>query len=155
QAGKCGVALVKQGLLAGTQTAGDCKKKVCDGKGALTTVVDATDKPDDRDPCTQDGCTNGVPSHPFASPNTPCGPTSGLKCDEPGHCVGCSMDTDCGTDEACTSFKCTSGKCAFSYVQNGQGDPPQTAGDCKKAACNGSGSTKEIVDDSDLPKANR
>ena len=45
------------------QIAGDCHKVACDGQGNQVTIIDDADVPGDGEPCTDDLCTNGVPSH--------------------------------------------------------------------------------------------
>jgi hypothetical protein len=62
--GTCGTSFTAAGVAITAQTAGDCKKTVCDGAGGFHEVPDSTDLPNDGNPCTDDLCTAGVPSHP-------------------------------------------------------------------------------------------
>jgi hypothetical protein len=145
------VYLEPQGFLAGPQTAGDCKRVVCDGQGGTMVVVDNTNVPNDGNPCTLDVCTNGQPSNPPTPAGTSCGTM--LVCNGAGACVGCLQNSDCGTSTACASQVCeATGVCAVVYVPSGQGTPSgQTAGNCQKVVCNGSGGTMSIPDDTNVP----
>jgi hypothetical protein len=62
----------------------------------------------------------------------------------------CSSNNDCA-ESACTTATCQSGQCVQTPVARGTAVPTQTAGDCKVAACDGSGGTFDDVDDTDLP----
>jgi hypothetical protein len=151
-ANKCGVTFKPDGFPSSKQTAGDCQRAVCDGQGSLKTVADDNDLPNDSNPCTQDLCTSGVPSHPAAASGIECGQQ--LTCDGAGNCTGCKKDADCGTPTACTSFTCntSTGACSTVYTAKGDGDPGgQTLGDCKKTVCNGQGGTTTVDDDTDVP----
>ena len=147
--------LEPQGFLAGPQTAGDCKRVVCDGQGGTMVVVDDTDVPSDGNPCTLDVCTNGQPSNPPTPADTGCG-TGGtmLVCNGAGACVGCLQNSDCGPSTACAGNVCdtAAGVCAVVYVPSGQGAPSgQVAGTCQKVVCNGSGGTMSVSDDTNVP----
>ncbi|AKU93768.1 Putative secreted sialidase [Labilithrix luteola] len=130
-------------------TLGDCKKSQCDGAGKVVSVNDDTDLPDDKNPCTDDVCTNGVPSHPFKTVGTTCG--TSLVCDGAGNCQGCNQPSDCsGTDDDCSSRTCKAGVCGRAFTKNGTAVTAQTAGDCKKAVCDGAGNVTSVNDDSDI-----
>ncbi|MFS8071964.1 MAG: hypothetical protein ACMG6S_36810, partial [Byssovorax sp.] len=58
----CAVSNVAADGPVTAQTAGDCKKLVCDGKGATKAIDDDADLPDDAKECTTDTCTAGVPA---------------------------------------------------------------------------------------------
>jgi hypothetical protein len=136
--GKCDVAYTKGGVPTVTQVAGDCKKAICDGSGAFSADIDDTDLPDDGNPCTNDVCTNGDPSHTPTGTSTMCGATLKFKCDGKGACAGCANAADCGTNTVCTTYTCSASVCKTNYTANGQGDPGgQHAGDCQKNACDG------------------
>src|SRR6185312_15009714 len=104
--GKCGMSNKPVGFPTSHQTAGDCQQVVCDGMGGTKMVADNTDVPNDSNPCTQDICSNGAPSHPPAPSGTACGTTGNLACDGAGNCAGCTMDSDCGAATACTTYTC-------------------------------------------------
>jgi hypothetical protein len=150
----CGTAFVTALTATVAQTSGDCHKSVCDGAGNLTTIVDDNDPPDDNKVCTVDTCSNGAPVHTPKTTGTTCG--TGLVCDVTGNCVGCVQGTDCpGADTTCQTRTCTSGMCGFSYATAGTPAGTQTAGDCHKSQCDGSGVIVNAVDDTDLPVDNK
>jgi hypothetical protein len=73
-------------LPAGSQTAGDCKKVVCDGAGATRVANDDTDVSSDANACTKDLCSNGLASHPNEAIGKACSQNSGVMCDGAGNC---------------------------------------------------------------------
>ncbi len=82
------------------------------------------------------GCGNGTTSDPCAG----------------GACVACTVANDCpGQDSACQTRTCVSGTCGVAFVASGTALPTQTAGDCLRVACNGSGATVSTADNSDVP----
>ena len=83
-AGVCGASFAASGTLVAAQTAGDCRKNVCDGAGNTVSVNDDTDFLDDLNDCTMNICTNGIPSNPPEAAGTPC--SVGV-CDGLGACV--------------------------------------------------------------------
>lgn len=85
--GLCGRAFAAEGTPSspGRQTAGDCQVFVCDGNGDDRSEPDDTDLPDDGNPCTDNVCTNGAPSHPPLPTGTGCG--GGSTCDGAGNCA--------------------------------------------------------------------
>ena len=152
-AGTCGISFVASGTAAATQTAGDCKTNKCDGAGASLPVNDSVDVPDDSNPCTNDVCTAGIPSHTPAASGTVCG--AGLVCDAIGACTGCVTAATCpGTDTECQTRTCTATVCGFAFTAAGTAVSMQTAGDCKKNTCNGSGAIVAGNDNTDLPVDN-
>jgi hypothetical protein len=133
----------------GGQQPGNCQTIVCDGQGGTTTIPSDNDLPVDGNPCTADVCTGGAPSNPPHGAGTACG---GGQCDGGGHCVGCLDDADCGQDTACKTPYCSGGSCGVSLVPFGQGNPGgQSAGDCHRVVCDGSGGTTVVNDDADPP----
>jgi hypothetical protein len=152
--GVCGVEYEKMGVVPSTQTAGDCQKLVCDGKGAVKSQADDSDLPDDGNPCRLDTCTGGVPTHDPAPSTTSCGTTGQFKCDGKGVCGGCTKASDCGLDNLCATYSCTANVCKTTFVSSGQGNLANTAGDCKKNVCDGMGNPVAIADGSDLPNDN-
>lgn len=135
------------------QTAGDCHAVVCDGAGGTTTIVDDDDLPDDGNDCTYDVCTGGTPSHSNHSANDACGPGGALYCNASGVCVGCTSPAQCGTSTFCLTRTCTGGNCGVSYTTNGTALPSgdQVTGDCQQLQCNGTGGTKSVAYNSDVP----
>jgi hypothetical protein len=132
-----------------TQLAGDCKVKVCAALGATKDNNDDSDKPDDGNPCTDDLCTGGVPSHTVLVGHA-CG-VSGV-CSAAGACVGCNAPSDCGTDDFCKKWTCDSNTCGLSFTAGGTLLPSgQTDKDCKKKVCDGSGGIQTVDDPNDLP----
>jgi plastocyanin len=114
---------------------------------------------DDGNPCTDDLCRGGVPTHPATASGTSCG--GAQACDGRGHCVnvdclnrskdGSETDIDCGgatcppcaTGQSCMSFDdCESHVCAGGICQASEcGDQVQNGGetdiDCGGGACPG------------------
>jgi hypothetical protein len=117
-----------QGNLA--NTAGDCKKNVCDGMGSPVAIADDSDLPEDNNPCTKNVCSNGAPSHPNESATKSCGTYS--TCNGSGSCVcndpaanACPrLGAQCGTvTNGCgQSVSCTN-TCSGVDTCNGGGDP--------------------------------
>ncbi len=150
QLGKCGQGVTAPGTAVPVQTAGDCKKSVCDGQGAAVVENDDTDVPDDDNACTNDVCSGGVPSNPKEAPGTPCG--AGLLCDAAGTCVGCTTPSDCpGSDDECQVRTCTAGACGVSFTVEDTPLAVQTPNDCLQVVRDGSGHGKTVADDTDLP----
>ncbi|MFO0587372.1 MAG: VCBS repeat-containing protein [Polyangiaceae bacterium] len=148
-AGKCGLDLFPGGTLLLDQTLGDCREDICDGQGHATTQTNNSDKPDDKNPCTTDTCTAGVPKNTPKTAGTTCG--NGLQCDANGACVGCLDPGDCpGEDTPCQTRTCESGTCGFSNSPAGA-PGTSTPNDCLSAACDGAGHETSSPDDADLP----
>lgn len=149
-AGVCGITFVLNGTVTATQTAGDCLVNKCNGAGASKPVVDNLDLPDDSNPCTNDVCTTGVASHAPAAAGTVCG--AGQVCNAAGSCTGCVTAATCpGSDTECQTRTCAGSVCGFSFTASGTAVAMQTAGDCKKNACNGAGAIFSATDNVDLP----
>src|SRR5262249_689912 len=102
-AGAGTLAFPPQGYPGGVPPMGDCPPNVCDGQGGTVMIEDDVDVPSDGNPCTQDLCSNGQPSHVPVAAGSACGP-SGLECDGAGSCVHCLVDADCGVDTACAGY---------------------------------------------------
>lgn len=124
----------------GAKVPGSCMKPHCDAS-VCTTIVDATNTPgDDKNPCTEEACSNtGVP-HPPVTPGDACLGMAGF-CDTTGNCVpGCTKDPECttGTTPSCdkgthTCISCSDG------VQNGTETAADCGGKCNECtggACN-------------------
>ena len=112
---------------------------------------DDTDVPEDRNPCTNDVCTTGVPSHTMMPANSNCGGAN--HCNANGQCVGCAVAADCpGTDTACRTRTCsTAGVCGFNFTATNTKLVDPTAGDCKGLQCDGAGNAQIFNDSADLP----
>lgn len=71
------------------QTAGDCKKVMCDGMGATMTADEDSDIPDDSSVCTVDTCVAGAVTHTPTNFGGACSVSGGGagKCGASGACV--------------------------------------------------------------------
>src|SRR3954462_9172274 len=63
----------------------------------------------------------------------------------------CLTATDCPQAGPCESWTCSARACKHSFLASGTSAGGQTSGDCKRLVCDGSGGTKNITDDNDLP----
>ncbi len=150
--GMCVPSFTAAGTPTTMQTAGDCKKNVCDGMGNVVSQTDNTDVPVDGNPCTSDVCTAGVPSNPPVAAGTMCSAMGGAVCNATGMCVGCNTASDCpGQDTDCKHRTCTAGACGSAFTAAGTPTSMQTAGDCKKNVCDGMGNVVSQTDDTDVP----
>ncbi len=150
KANACATDLTAAGTALKAQKAGDCKQDQCDGAGAVTSVADDTDKPDDNNPCTLDGCKAGAITADPAPKGTKCG--TSLLCDGAGSCVGCTAPSECpGTDTECQTRTCVANKCGFSNTPVGTVVSTQVPGDCMKSQCDGAGKVQAVVDNTDVP----
>lgn len=139
----CAVSNVAADTVTTTQTAGDCKKVVCDGNGATKAIDDNADINDDTKECTVDTCAAGVPANTPKPVSTACGAPGGTtKCDAAGDCVGCIDITDCGTPPACKVNTCTAGKCGVADAAEASacddGNKCTQSDSCQAGACVGS-----------------
>lgn len=148
--GVCGTTPVKQGVAISAQTAGDCQKSVCDGNGAIESVADNTDIPDDGNQCTVDKCQSGVPKNTSSPAGELCTQDGGKKCDGSGACAECLAPSDCQSKVCTVAGKCAPASCADG-VKNGdetdvdcggvcgasclEGDTCAVAGDCFDHVC--------------------
>jgi hypothetical protein len=152
--GSCPNPTAASGTLSGTQTAGDCKKSQCDGSGAVVTVADNTDLPNDGNQCTGDSCVSGTPTYANLASGTMCTQSGGNVCNGVGGCVSCLTGSDCpGSDTDCSYRTCNSGVCATGYAASGTPLPlgSQIAGDCDQLQCDGAGGTVSVIDNGDVP----
>ncbi len=142
-AGKCGTSNVTADTATTMQTAGDCKKVVCDGNGATKSIDDNTDINDDAKECTTDTCAAGAPVHTPVAVKTACGAVgASTKCDAAGECVGCVDASDCGAAPACKVATCTAGVCGTDNAADGSACSDNNActqaDSCTAGACVGS-----------------
>ena len=151
---KCAMAYLPAGPANTAQVAGDCRTDMCDGKGSLASQIDNADIPDDKNPCTNDICTNGVPSNTNGPAGVTCaaGPPP-LLCNANGQCVGCVKPTDCpGTDTECGTRTCSAqGICGNNFAAAGKALATQVAGDCHTMQCDGKGTAVSVVANGDVP----
>ena len=123
---------VGEGIAIPAQTAGDCKKVVCDGKGAKRTDIDDTDVPVDGTVCTDDLCAAGVASNPPVAAGTACADKGGTVCSGKGACVECAIAGDC-LSGVCKAFKCVPATCNDT-VKNGDESDKDCGGTCGPCA---------------------
>ena len=148
--GVCGITFKASGFALADPTAGDCKGQQCDGMGNSVAFNLNTDLPVDGNPCTTDECSAGTPAHHPISSGTTCG--TGLVCDGANRCVACLSASTCpGTDTECHTRTCINGACGISNTAAGTVTVAQTARDCKRIECTGTGSTFTVPDVTDLP----
>lgn len=150
-AGKCEQTFTMAGTAVSAQTAADCKKRVCDGAGAIVVQADALDVPDDGNDCTDDVCQGQTPTFTPKASNSPC--MAGA-CNSVGQCIGCTSPTDCsGTDGFCGTRTCDASTCGYQYASAGTALPSaaQITGDCRRLECNGFGGVGTAIDDTDSP----
>jgi hypothetical protein len=151
-AGVCGRANTMAGFVTTAQTAGDCQQNQCDGAGNIVSVNRDLDVPaEDGNQCTQQTCVSGVPTFPAATAGAPCSQNGGTFCSGTS-CVQCTTPNDCsGTDDECSSRTCNAGTCGRSFVAMGTPVTSQTAGDCRRNECDGSGGTVPAISNGDVP----
>lgn len=147
----CGATFAPTGTALAAQTAGDCLTAVCDGTGGVTSTNADADRPVDNLQCTQDVCTNGVPSNPPQPIDTPCTQSGGSRCNASGACVQCNQASHCPAATDCVSYACNSGLCGASYTPANTPTGGQVAGDCHALLCDGAGGVNNAVADADLP----
>lgn len=149
-AGVCSRTFVPEGTAVGTQASGDCHRLQCDGQGNTENVVDDADLPVDGNPCTNDVCMAGTPSNPPAAVGLACGMNQ--VCDGAGACVGCAGAANCpGVDNECQVRTCTAGVCGTAFTVAGTPVQGQSAGDCRRNVCDGTGAVVPQIDDNDVP----
>lgn len=94
--GGCTTSYAPLGTAVTAQTAGDCRKQVCDGAGGTTSIADDTDLPARTDAtCQVPTCSDGTVGSGQAPIGTPCDVDGGTLCDGSGQCVPCLIDEDC------------------------------------------------------------
>jgi hypothetical protein len=150
----CTYQNVADGSAALIDPAGDCRKVTCDGIGGFYVNNDDTDLPAVSGACTTARCTDGVASTPPAQAGTDCG--NGLVCDNTGSCVGCVGPLQCpgGPDTECHARTCVNESCGVTNTADNtklvNGNPK---GDCHQIECDGTGGTKDVIDDTDIATA--
>jgi hypothetical protein len=128
---------------------------VCNGSGGTSTQNDDGDVPDDGNPCTDDGCNAGSPTH-AALTGQACGTGGAGVCNAQGQCVGCNTAADCpGSDGFCKVRSCSpAGVCGFTITQPANTPLPaaqQAAGDCVTKVCDAAGNVQSVGAAADVP----
>jgi hypothetical protein len=158
----CGSSFAMAGMPTLLQTAGDCRERQCDGTGKIADAVKNADLPVDGNPCTDDLCTNGVPSNPPTVAGASCDPGGHAVCNGSGACLPsdgqmCAQNTACASDNCVDGVCCGSSACgtcqACDLTGNGTcgniplGQPdPNSSPACNGASlCDGSGACKKIL----------
>lgn len=148
-----------------SQVAGDCKQLLCDnGKKETIELIDNSDVPFDGNDCTDDVCSEGIPSHPAKDAEVSCSDTGdplAQVCNGSGQCVQCNSANQCGhlpTDDDCQTRTCSAqGVCGQDCAA---ADTPlngtlQQDGDCQLAVCDGACGSKSNADNADVPNDNK
>ncbi len=117
--GTCGPSFTAAGTATPTQTSGDCHSNQCDGAGNVVNAVDNSDVPVDANQCTNDVCTNGVPSNPSSPSGTACSQNGGTACDGSGVCTNAVWLVRVGTGAAALDNGATALFVERYYVSNG------------------------------------
>lgn len=129
----------------GCTLADTCQSGTCTAGAAK--VCTALDQCHTAGTCTP---ASGSCSTPLQPAGTFCNGTS--VCTAAGACVQCNTASDCpGTDTECKARTCTSNQCGMSYPPAGTVTAVQTAGNCQKNQCDGSGNIVSLPDNADLP----
>ncbi|MBI4705509.1 MAG: hypothetical protein HY744_30820 [Deltaproteobacteria bacterium] len=105
---KCALESTPEGALAppNVQSAKDCKKVTCDGKGGTSVLADPTDLPDDGKQCTKNECSLADPSFPPKDVDTACDESKGHYCNGLGACVECTKNVHCQAPSVCEGGLC-------------------------------------------------
>lgn len=156
-AGVCSTNTVALGTVVADPAPGDCHSDRCDGAGHIeSNAIDDNDLPVDGNDCTQDLCTNGVPTNQPTASGSYCAQNGGSYCDGAGTCVECRGANDCGASTACATFVCTAGSCRTNATASGTVVANPTSGDCRSDQCDGAGHiTQDAADDTDKPVDNK
>lgn len=124
-AGKPSEEPIAQGTAIDDPLAGDCQHIVCDGMGNEMVTANNADTPDDMNVCTQDLCTQGVPSHEptpagMLMDNGIAGDCLSAQCDGMGNMVLAPNNADVPSDSAtCTVDSCNAGMPVFTPKPTG------------------------------------
>lgn len=151
-AGACGFSFAASGTVVAAQTAADCQVNQCNGAGAIVSVADNADLPNDNIQCTSDTCVAGVPSFTPLAVDAACTQNGGSFCNGAGACVECNAAVQCaGVDTECQTKTCSSNTCGFNYAASGTPIMVQTNGDCLQDQCDGVGGIVSAPLNTDLP----
>lgn len=147
--GVCGAAFADAGIAVTSQTAGDCRRSVCDGAGGVTAANDDADLPNDNNACTANACDGGAAWYPPLDAGISCGTSS--VCNAVGQCVGCNVPQHCGASDACKTRTCTNGTCGLNLAPAGTVVSNPAAGDCQRNVCDSQGNIVSAAFDTDVP----
>ncbi|MEP7119818.1 MAG: hypothetical protein ABJE95_02865 [Byssovorax sp.] len=139
---------------------GDCQTVAC-ASGVATITLDDTDAPaDDGNPCTDDVCAEGKPSHPATANGGACVNADGAAgvCSAGVCAVKCTADAGCDDHNACTTDACDplDSLCKSTPLADGTQTPGVASmpGNCRTRRCL-AGVDIDAVDDLDLiPSSN-
>lgn len=135
--GKCAVQYDTTTALP-SQQYGSCKKKQCDATGAVVDAPDDGNVYDDGNPCTQESCSDGVPSQIDAPVGGSCmvGAASGFCVKDPYNpaVLTCAECVPPGTSTCIGGATCVSGRCVPMHCTNNVKDLGETDADCGGAA---------------------
>jgi hypothetical protein len=150
--GLCKLAnFAEAGALTINNKQGNCQRFACDGKGNEIIEIDDTNVPVDGDNCTDDICTDGVPSNPRSPEGTQCGTSASVTCSAAGECQNCVNGSDCGEDNKCTTWTCEMSICVKNLQSIGTEVGNPVPGNCAKNLCNDLGESPETFVADDAP----
>ena len=153
--GQCGVSNTAAGTaLPAADRRATARRSSATARVRVVTVADDTDKPVDGNACTQDLCSGGLPSNPPETAGTTCAQSGGSRCNGSGRlrAVPAGRPTARAPTPSATSAPARAASAASTTPPSGTASSArQTAGDCKKNVCNGSGSVITAIDDTDIP----
>lgn len=130
--GGCGLTAEMEGKALAEQTAGDCKKNVCNGSGSTTVQADAADPPDDGKECTTDSCVGNEPMSVAKTNKTPCTQAGGKMCFDTD-CVECVDPGDCASGVCTMQHTCGAATCT-DMIKNGMESDTDCGGTCNLCA---------------------
>lgn len=113
--GQCGVRPLQEGQKTAAQAPGDCKVNVCSSDGRIQEIADNDDVQADSNDCTKDVCVDGKTEHPLEAAGSACGQSDATRCDDGGHCVGCTSNEECPAATACAQSRCENGTCVSRF----------------------------------------
>lgn len=131
--GACGFSYQPSGTVV-VSTVGDCHANQCDGSGAIVSVVDDTDVPDDGNECTTDACNTGAPANTPKALGTACTQDGGVECNGAGACGTPPTVTGTSPADGVSVAAGTSIAVTFSEAMDGTTLTAQTSA----GACTGS-----------------
>jgi hypothetical protein len=158
EAGTCIVKNAPEGtpVFAGL-VVGDCQRLACGADGAVQTIEDPTDIPDDHNPCTTDTCDGGKPMNVAdATKNgTACSMLAPKVVCMDGACVGCQKAEQCPKGGPCDRPVCTlaggsQGTCGFQVdAMKVVSNVDKT--DCFQVMCDAKGELSTVAAPDDIP----
>ncbi|MEO5730753.1 MAG: lamin tail domain-containing protein, partial [Byssovorax sp.] len=135
KAGACDFDFTAEDTMIAAQTAKDCSAALCDGQGAIKTVADDADLPDDINDCTTDTCVAGVPTFTPEPVGSACAQNGGKKCSGGTTCVECVAGADCASLVCdAVTFKCALASCKDATKNGSEADIDCGGADCTPCA---------------------